>query len=395
MAGRARRSRHHRDAVPSGRERGDAWLDGVELQNLERRWMHSVRSGASFEGTYHVRSGHGSGARVPGARRSRAERGRRSAQLGRHRDGGTGEPTDDEVPFLSDVAEVSLVIAGPLAVTGRLVQVAVEHFCEACAIDLLDDDGTVRADASAAGPRDGSQEREQAFLRLLEGKQGPLVEVMRRAARSGAVGGATDTASQKDAERFLRATEGRSMMIVPLSIGASRVGAISFLELRRAEAFESRDVELGFVVARQLATALENIKSFEREQKTTERFRFLARATARLFVTLDRKAMLAHLLQALVDDFADWAVAAALADDGLWAISSSHAQDAGSPPLDRLGRLRELATEGELATAALEGRPYLMNEVSKSSGDVDPRALDDGPALHRRQALWGDHLPFE
>jgi len=357
---------------PAKNESG-AWLDEVELQNIEQRWMQSVRSGAPLEETYHVRNG-----QEP-ARTFRVQ------AIAVRNDGddvidwsGTAiavaSRADDDVRFLFQVAAVLSSSMNRSAVAARLAQIAVEHFSQACAIHVLDDDGAVAIAGSAARFTDDPGEREKAFVRWLAGKEGPLTDVMRSGCALHAVDGAADAAANEHATRFLRTTGSRSLIVVPLSIGASCIGAISFLESRRTRCFEARDVELGVVVARQLATTLENIRSFEREQKTTERFRFLARATAGLFVTLDRTAMLGHLLQALVEDFADWAVAATLSDDGLRALASSHARDIDPPNVDRFGIPLDLTAEGELIAAARAGGPYVLSAVSRSRDGVGPRA---------------------
>jgi GAF domain-containing protein/anti-sigma regulatory factor (Ser/Thr protein kinase) len=357
---------------PAKNESG-AWLDEVELQNIEQRWMESVRTGVPLEETYHVRNG-----REP-ARVFRVQ-----AAAVRNDDDdviswsgmaiAVASRPDEDVRFLSQAAAALSSSMNRSAVAARLAQVAVEHFSEACAVHVLDDDGAVAIAGSAARFTDDPGGREKAFARLLASKQGPLADVMRSGCAFHAVDGAADAASNEDAMRFLRTTGSRSLIAVPLSIGASCIGAISFLESRRTRSFEARDVELGIVVGRQLATTLENIRSFEREQKTTERFRFLARATAGLFVTLDRTAMVERLLQGLVEDFADWAVAATLTDDGLRALASAHAGDVDLPKVDRFGVPRDLTAEGELIAAARAGRPYVLSGLSRSGEGGGPRA---------------------
>ena len=105
------------------------------------------------------------------------------------------------------------------------------------------------------------------------------------------------------------------MIVVPLFVGPNCVGSLSFAESERVTSFAARDVDVALVVARQLTMALENIKTFEREQRITDRFRFLARVTEPLFSTLDQTKMLELLLHSITDGFADYGFGATLADD--------------------------------------------------------------------------------
>jgi GAF domain-containing protein/anti-sigma regulatory factor (Ser/Thr protein kinase) len=115
----------------------------------------------------------------------------------------------------------------------------------------------------------------------------------------------------------------RSAIVVPLFVGTTCVGALSFLESERRSSFAAREFDIAVVVARQLAMALENIRTFEREQQVTEKFRLLARLTERLFATLDSKKTLALLLDGLTEEFADYALAAKLTDGCLRTIAET------------------------------------------------------------------------
>ena len=108
----------------------------------------------------------------------------------------------------------------------------------------------------------------------------------------------------------LRKRRARSLIVVPLLAGALH-RCVNLPESDAFASFGSRDVDVALIVGRQLAMALENIKTFEREQHLTQRFRFLARVTDRLFATLDPNKMLQLLLDELLDGFADYGVAAA------------------------------------------------------------------------------------
>ncbi len=110
------------------------------------------------------------------------------------------------------------------------------------------------------------------------------------------------------------------MIVVPILIGSTCIGSLTFAESERAVSFAARDLDVALVVARQVAMALENIKTFEREQHITERLRFLARVTEPLFATLDQAKMLELLLHSFADAFADYGFAGKLVDGRLQII---------------------------------------------------------------------------
>ncbi|HYL27625.1 MAG TPA: SpoIIE family protein phosphatase, partial [Candidatus Nitrosotalea sp.] len=122
---------------------------------------------------------------------------------------------------------------------------------------------------------------------------------------------------------------------------------------------------VALIIGRQLTIALENIKTFEREQRLTERLRFVARVTEKLFATLDSQEMLALLLNELLGDFADYGVAATLADDALKIVASAGTK-AG---------FRD-AAQGEIIASLRERRSIINGSIS----NVGPgRRIKGGP----------------
>jgi serine phosphatase RsbU (regulator of sigma subunit) len=112
-------------------------------------------------------------------------------------------------------------------------------------------------------------------------------------------------------------------LAVPLLAGTSCVGAAVFFESDRRASFAAREHDVAVVVTRQLAMALENIKTFERERHVTERLRFLARITDRLFATPAPAETLSLLLDEMVERFADYAVAAQVNGEHLSVLARS------------------------------------------------------------------------
>jgi serine phosphatase RsbU (regulator of sigma subunit)/anti-sigma regulatory factor (Ser/Thr protein kinase) len=289
-------------------------LDEAEVAQIEILWRKAVLCAKRFSAVYHVRT--------------------------------PGNPTlrnfliqaipifssDDEVLYWSGhatevdrfadagtrfISEATAVLSSSLArstIVNRLVAASIEEFCDVCAVHTVENDGTVTLEAFADG-RQGAKLAHEALDQ-------PVGDALR----------ARQPVLLRD---FARISKMRSGIIVPLFVGTTCIGTLSFLESERRSSFAARELDVALVVARQLAMALENIRTFEREQKITERFRFLARITERLFATLDSKKTLALLLDGLTERFADYALAAKLTDGRLRTIAEAGTKAGLRPESER------------------------------------------------------------
>ncbi len=282
-----------RPALPSGE--GD--LDEGEVERIEQLWIKCVRCVERFSALYHV---HAPGA-VPRSFLIRA------VPVLDERDAvqywsGIAAETDGlgeaDTRFISEAASVLSSSLNRGTIVNRLVQASVDHFSDFCAVHVFDDDGQMHVEGIADRDLGVTPESFEAVVEEAARTRQPLLRIY---------------ASRNPA---------RSLITVPLLVGTSCIGALTFLESARLTSFGARDVDVGVVVARQLAMALENIKTFEREQHLSQRFRFLARVTDGLFATLDSSRMLQHLLDALGEGFADAAAAGSLVDGRLQIVAA-------------------------------------------------------------------------
>ncbi len=306
---------------------GDGTLDDSEIAQIEQLWRKSILCAERFNAIFHVRSRVGSSARAIALQAVPVLDGRDDIRY--------WSGTAIEVDGFADAAtrflsEASTVLSSSLnrgTIVNRLVQTAVARFCELCAIHSLDDHGVLHLEGIAGRRGETAQPA---------GLDGVLADVLRNRQPvlhfSGPVAGA------------------RSTIIAPIVVGASCLGTVAFLESEKPSSFVARDVDVAVVVARQLAMALENIKTFEREQRVTERFRYLARVTERLFTTLDSVKMLQLLTESITDGFADYAVAAALVESRLKILAACGV---------RTPTFRD-ETERELVASLEERRSILM-----------------------------------
>jgi len=294
----------------------DGRLDDAEIRQLEEQWRKCTRVVERFSALYHVRS-QGVATRtflisaIP---------------ILDERDvvlywSGIAAETDGlaeaDTQFISDAAGVLSSSLNRSTILNRLAQAALHRFCDLCAIHALDQAGELHLEANAdrrllaEKPIDAYPEELRESIEAAIRTRRPLLLTP------------LELGPGDPMQSVLDAARARSLIVVPLLAGAGCTGALLFAESDRVSSFAPRDVEVAQIVGRQLTMALENIKTFEREQRLTERFRFLARVTEKLFATLDSRAMLALLLEELLGDFADYAVAATLADESLKIVASA------------------------------------------------------------------------
>jgi serine phosphatase RsbU (regulator of sigma subunit)/anti-sigma regulatory factor (Ser/Thr protein kinase) len=115
----------------------------------------------------------------------------------------------------------------------------------------------------------------------------------------------------------------RSMIVVPLLVGTRTLGAMAFLQRSDDAAYDRSDVNCAEALGRLLGLGLENAALREKERRVTARAHLLGEATDRLFSTSDENEMLDRLVNVVVEEFADLAVAVAVSGDSLVPIAAS------------------------------------------------------------------------
>lgn len=268
----------------------DGELDDAEVAQIEQLWARCVRCAERFTAPYHVRT-------PGGAVRTFLVR---ALPVLDDSDAvlywsGIAAETDGlpeaDTKFISETSSILGSSLNRATVVNRLVRSSVEHFADICAVHAFGDDGALVVEA-VEQRQAGAMELPEALDSLIDEAVRTRLPVLRIWSGN---------------------SSGRSAIVAPLLAGTNCVGTLSFVESERAASFAARDSDVAVVVARQLSLALENIKTFQREQLVTQRFRFIARITEQLFATLDTTKMLESLLAALADGFADCAAALAIA----------------------------------------------------------------------------------
>jgi serine/threonine-protein kinase RsbW len=285
-----------------------------------------------------------------------------------------------DAQFLCDVSAIASSSLTRAVLADGVAKASVTYFCALCAVHALDNGGTLSVLAIADRREHQASLAETAFALALGSREGFIQEVL----RSGQPllfhrNASRDSLVEESAQRLLQVTDTRSLMVVPISAGSASVGAISFLEAYQGERFSSADMDRGLAVGRQLSIALENLKYREQERRITERSRFLARATNQLFTTSDSDEMLRLLLNAVVEEIADWAVVVSLSKDALNVIATAESPSRIQPGLSRLreGRVFSEPNECTFIDAVRRQRPLQVNEISRSPAAEGTEATEE------------------
>ncbi|HEX3672363.1 MAG TPA: SpoIIE family protein phosphatase [Candidatus Cybelea sp.] len=291
---------------------GEGALDESEVRRIERLWRRCVRCADRFRATFRVYAS-AAAARTFTIEAMPLLDGNDSVV---NWSGSVAEAdplAESGNHFVSEAAAVLSSSLNRTTIVNRLLETSVEHFGDRCAFHAFDDYGTMSLEAVANRQAlRGGPELERAIEETIRNRAPLLFQSV-----------PLQDPSREWMNDVLTAVDARSMIVAPLFVGTSCIGALSFLESERASRFAAHDVETAVIVARQLAMALENIKTFQRERQITQRFRFLARVTERLFDTLDPTQTLQLVVDSLTGGFADYAVAARLTDNALSILASA------------------------------------------------------------------------
>lgn len=268
-------------------------LDDGEVAQVELLWRKAIRIAERFSAVYHVRTPGG------GLRNFLVQAvpvfDRRDAVL--HWQGHVTEVDrfqDSGTRFISEATAVLSSSVSRATVVNRLIETTLDAFADLCVLYTFADDGTLRLEGSADLR---TSEEELPADHIID----EVIEAVRTREPVSLPSGKGDAPAPM-----------RSLVVAPLLVGQTCAGAIAFGEWQRRASFGAREVDIALIVARQLAMTLESIKTFEREQLLTERFRFLARVTERFFTTTNFRETLTLLVNALGEQYADSVLAVVL-----------------------------------------------------------------------------------
>lgn len=281
--------------------------------SMTERWRHSLATEEPFETQYRLRSAQDGRYRwfLARATPARDESRKLAYWVGTLTDIDRQIRAGEGSRFLSNAASVLSSSIEPDVVLSEFAQTAVEQFCDCCAVVFRDGDA-YRLGAFA--------HRDPSFvLNVRPGDDvhpeldGPISTVVRtkRPYLKSILSDEDLRATVRGEEPWsaLRRLHARSFVAVPMIVVDRLIGVLCFISSDESRIYEDPDVEVATAAGRQLAVALENIRSFER-------FRLLGRATDQLFSAAGSSTKLRGLLNLIVHEVADWAAIYVLSAGG-------------------------------------------------------------------------------
>jgi signal transduction histidine kinase len=200
---------------------------------------------------------------------------------------------------LQFLAEASTVLASSLdveATLGGVARLAVPHFADWCAVDLVGERDVLNRVAVA--------HVDQAKVGLAE----RLVATFPAALDDNAGIGAVVHKGEPEVSA--------EAMIVPLVARGRRLGALTFVFAESRRSYGEVDLRLATEVASRAAVAVDNAHLFRDAERGRDRLGFLAEASALLGSTLDVEQTLDQLCSLVAGRFADWCAIHLLDESG-------------------------------------------------------------------------------
>ncbi len=259
--------------TPESSPFGDEWKAVVHPEDLVRlsgpRDL-AVGRGERFEGEYRLRDRTGAYRwhlirSVP----VRDEGGRVLRRFGTSTDIHDRKRSEQDARFLAEAGAALASHADEAAALREVARLAVPHFADWCAVDLLGEGGSLRRVAFAHVDPTEVDLGEELNRRYPPDPQCPLGTAgVVRSGRPAIVTEVTDemlVAAALDAEhlRILRELGLRSYLCVPLAGREGILGALTFVAAESDRRYEPRDLRLAEDLAYRAAIAIENARLYE------------------------------------------------------------------------------------------------------------------------------------
>ncbi|HEV3045810.1 MAG TPA: SpoIIE family protein phosphatase [Solirubrobacteraceae bacterium] len=208
------------------------------------------------------------------------------------------------------LVEAGAVVASsldPAETMQRVANLTVPRLADLCAIDLLDEDGTITEVAVASAepklapaledlrrrhPLD--PDGEHPVARVIRSGQAELLgELSQMALRSFAQG--------SEHARFMVSHRYRSAAVAPLAARGRTLGTLSILRLGESEPLEEEDLELACELARRAAMAIDNARLFARARGVEQRLEAVLANVAEAITLSDRQGRTVFANQAAAE----------------------------------------------------------------------------------------------
>jgi PAS domain S-box-containing protein len=256
---------------------------------------------------------------------------------------------------LQFLAEASTVLASSLdvdATLGRIARLAVPHFADGCAVDLVGERGVLTRVAAAP------------------------VEPLASAVALGDAAGIEVVVSEGEP------AVSSELMIVPLVARGRTLGALTFVFAGSSRSYGDTDLRLATEIASRAAAAVDNAQLFRDAERGRDRLGFLAEASALLGSTLDVEQILAQLCSLVAGRFADWCAIHLLDESGrARAVAVAHEDpDRTALAQAELAAFPPARVPPAMVSRAIEtGEPVL---VAQRDASLPERAFEREEGMH-------------
>jgi PAS domain S-box-containing protein len=301
---------HLERVAPEDRDRVRGLLTAASQEGSEFDFEETVLRADGVWRTLRVRGGAiperaGRSTRVVGTSQDvtdQAEAMRRELELAREQ--ALRQRAEAEQESMRFMVEAGGVLSSSLdyeTTLGNLAHLVVPELADWCAIDLLDEDGTLRRVVTAH--QDPARERlaielEERYPSDPEAPGG-LMEVL-RAGRPQLVREIPPEllrASAVDEEhlRMIEELQLRSYMVVPLIARGNPLGAITFVSAESGELYDEQDLSFVQELAHRAAMAVDNARLFRQAESSRQRITRVLESIADAFFALDHRWRFTYL----------------------------------------------------------------------------------------------------
>ncbi|TMK63399.1 MAG: GAF domain-containing protein [Actinobacteria bacterium] len=301
----------------------------------------------------------------------------------------SAEQAFDFLDGASEVLARSLDYEQTLEDVARL---AVPDLADWCAIDVVQDDGSLRQITS----RHPDPAKEELLLELRRrfrarvGGGAGVAAVVRTGEPehvydTGATPSADIELSDEERELYAKLAP-RSYLIVPLITRARTLGALTLLSTREGRHYGAPDVRFARHLARRFALAIDSARLFEESRAARARAEFLVRAGEIFASSLDYEKTLQNVAEIAVPELVDWCTVQLRDEDGsIKQVAAAHADPAKVQLAWELQKRFPPDPEADTGAANV-----IRTGVTEHYPEITDQMIDEGvPDLEFREIVKG------
>ncbi|MBU8900095.1 PAS domain-containing protein [Corallococcus sp. M34] len=383
---------------------GTSWVDVLhpdDVPGAVEAWRHSVETGAPYETEFRIADKDGDYRWfLTRATHMPDELGRPAKWFGTSTDIDATKRSKDRNRFLAEASAVLGQSFNPEVTLDQLVQLTVPTLADACAVDVLDEGGTIRRLALAHVEPQRTLEAWELTRRYpLNPQAARGIPQVLRTGRSdwvADIGLLQMDASTEPAQRhFIEKLGLKSYLVVPLVARGKVLGALTLVYANSGRRYTESDLQTAEDLARRAALAVDNARLYAASQQAVQlRDEFLSVASHELKTPLTPIQLKVQALQRRIAAEPAGVLPARQVAEVLDAVAGQARKLSslvnGLLDVSRisLGRLELNLEQVDLAMVVHEVLATFANEAAKTGSSLELRA--EGHAMG-----WWDRLRLE